>query len=187
MKKKNVEGYIPTPSLRPGQIRPCCKRISLLPVTLKLRRTDIRCSLWVMAQSGPEKPVRRSIVGSEQPSEVSWGEHRAPGSDQSVAHGYCAGSWSPAICSIPFRGWDAIHQAFVLVDQPQDLVGAATGVEGICALGPWGVRPAPREGLATCMALPWLWSQRLVDVFSRQIWGCWPLERPLRLASCSGN
>ena len=127
---------------------------------INIRRTDIRCSLWVMAQSGPEKPVRRSIVGSEQPREVSWGERRALGSDQSVARGCCAGSCLQeeaagdrlqSVLSL-FRGWDAIHQDFMLVDQPHDLVRAATGVEGICGLGPRGVRLAPRESLATHMA-----------------------------------
>ena len=125
-----------------------------------------------MAQSGPEKPVRRSIVGSEQPREVFWGERRAPGSDQSVARGCCArsclrgeaaGDRLQSVLSL-FRGWDAIHQDFMLVDQPHDMVRAATGVEGICGLDPRGVRLAPRESLATHMVVPWPWSQRLVNV-----------------------
>lgn len=116
-----------------------------------------------MAQSGREKPVRGGAWwGPEQPSE---GVLRTQGSGQwSVSCTWLLPRVSPpGLLSLSGLG---CHPSGLCAcgSTPRPGRGYYWG-KGICALGP-EVRPAPREGLATCMALPWPWSQRLVDMFS---------------------
>ena len=164
---------------------------------INIKRNDIRCSLWVMAQSGPEKPVRRSIVGWILPCEVSWWVGGGSG-QWSVS---C--TWvlrpvppvgkgcrrSPAICSVSFPGLGMPSGLCACGSTPWPGRGCYWG-RGDLWTGSKRGQTCSKGGLATRMALPWSWSQRLVDVFSQQLWGCWALKSPLRLlrlAFRSGN
>lgn len=70
----------------------CC----LWNLEINIERNYIKCSCWVMAQSGPQKPVKQSIAESGQ----SWGVWRKWGL---VAVVTCPWVWR--LCWVPPGHW----------------------------------------------------------------------------------